>query len=509
MEDMSNEVDEVMGSQSMGQSVAPIDFLRLKKTEVNYDMNVETDLLENVTFREATTTGTGFCRFDLQKKGMLHSQSKLFLSLLSTGAAPDAFATYPLNIGVGSLIDRAVLKCGNQVLNEISDWQFLHMIKSALISNETKVERELYTSGRCVSKEYDYRTGVGRTVNNHVDVAGQKLDNGCDYNTGYVGGGAVTPGDELLPPVFARVGGADPDVSPTYSIDLSDLFPFLKTYNLPLYLIDEPLSIELHWSPTIGNRLFCGGEVGSGATAQRLNINELKFAADYIFYSADEMLRYADEVNSKGLGFQFPDYRLSKFNVSSAQLQSGVVRNLGMANRFVSRVLSVASLDYSQQNDKIDQSRTRVFGRYNAAAPEQPGGGGEVGGFKYNVRYNDRFEFPTDITNYARAFTHFTQSESLPFVGRREYSNQGGTSISQTVRMIGADQQVSLNGTSLFLGTRLSNGRVGTRGIELHLTLGETTALVAPANSTYVVRSYSEYMRSARLQNGRFDIFNV
>jgi len=501
-EDRSNEVDEAMGGQSMGEVVAPIDFLRLKKTEVNYDMNVETDLLENVTFREATTTGTGFCRFDLQKKGMLHSQSKLFLSLLSTGVAADSNATYPLNIGVGSLIDRAVLKCGNQVLNEISDWQFLHMIKSSLISNETKVERELYTSGRCVAKDYDYRQGVGRTQNNHIDAIGQMLDNGCDYNTD------AAPADDLLPPVFARLGDADPDVSPTYSIDLSDLFPFLKTYNLPLYLIDEPLSIELHWSPTLANRLFVGTAVGSGATAQNLNINELKFAADYIFYSADEMQRYADEVNSKGLGFQFPDYRLSKFNASAAELQAGVVRNLGMANRFVSRVLSVASLDYSQQNDKITQSQDRVFGRYNAAAPAQ-GADEEVGGFKYNIRYNDRFEFPTDISNYARAFTHFTQSESLPFVGRREYSNQGGVSISQTAKMIGASQDVSLNGTSLLLGTRLSNGRVGTRGIELHLTLGETTALVSPGGSSYVVRSYSEYMRSARLQNGRFDIFNV
>ena len=56
------------------------DFVRLKNIPVDYIQQVETDLLEAVVNQEATDTTTGFCRFELQNKGILHSHSKLFLS---------------------------------------------------------------------------------------------------------------------------------------------------------------------------------------------------------------------------------------------------------------------------------------------------------------------------------------------------------------------------------------------------------------------------------------------
>ena len=49
------------------------DLLRLSKVPTNLQQNVETDLIETSTFQEATASGTGFARFDLQQKGFLHS----------------------------------------------------------------------------------------------------------------------------------------------------------------------------------------------------------------------------------------------------------------------------------------------------------------------------------------------------------------------------------------------------------------------------------------------------
>ena len=118
-------------------SIVP-DLVKLSSIPVNYEQNVETDLIETSTFQEATGTNTGFARFDLQQKGFLHSMSKLFIGLVP---ATNARGYLPLNIGIGSVIDRAVLKVGNQVLNEISDWNHLHMIKSSQIDNENNVVR--------------------------------------------------------------------------------------------------------------------------------------------------------------------------------------------------------------------------------------------------------------------------------------------------------------------------------------------------------------------------------
>ena len=53
------------------------------------------------------------------------------------------------------------------------------------------------------------------------------------------------------------------------------------------------------------------------------------------------MTRYA-EANPR-IEFSFPDYRLSKQSVSHTQLASGIVANLGMANRLCSRVITMIS----------------------------------------------------------------------------------------------------------------------------------------------------------------------
>ena len=58
------------------------DFLRLTQVPVNYLQKVETSVLDPVVFNEGSgSTVDGFIRFTLQRKGFLHSHSKLFLSL--------------------------------------------------------------------------------------------------------------------------------------------------------------------------------------------------------------------------------------------------------------------------------------------------------------------------------------------------------------------------------------------------------------------------------------------
>lgn len=52
------------------------------------------------------------------------------------------------------------------------------------------------------------------------------------------------------------------------------------------------------------------------------------------------------------------------------------------------------------------------------------------------------------------------------------------------------------------IGTQLTGGRVGVRGIELHLTMD------VDAN-TDTMRNYCEYMRTATLLNGNMSITNA
>ena len=467
-------------TQMSGEQERVPDFLRLGKVPVNYLQQLETDLLDPVVFNEGSgSTVDGFCRFTLQPKGFLHSHSKLFVSLIPPSTVSGAM--FPANIGVGSVIKKAVLKVGNKVINEISDWDYLHGLKSAHISNENNVERELYTTGRYVNHEFVYDAGQNENASTY------SLNAGRNENGGNV---------QMLP--FAKMDGntaATIAQSPSYAIDLSDLFPFLKVHQLPLYMITEPINIELTFRPPALHRVVkTAGAAGADFLIDR---NELKFCADYIFYgSGEEMARYAEQ--NKSMSFSFTDHRMISTSVTQASLQSETVRNIGMASRQVNKVITMFNPPRANELSLLQGVSAE------GSVADQTGGAndGKVAGVSYNLRYNDKFEFSSNVTNTARLFNLLQDTEGVVFVTRDEY-NSGGGGIDAAITFEGLNQRTDLRGAFFYNATRLTGGRVGTRGIEIHVKMDEIHTEVD------TMRNYCEYLRVANLENGEFTIFNV
>ena len=454
------------------------DFIQLQQIPVNYIQQVETDLLEPVVFNQGSATNTGFTRFTLQNKGFLHSHSKIFMSIVPESTNNDVY--FAPQIGIGQVIKKAVLKVGNKILNELDSWNSLYAVKSSLITNESNIDRELATTARWLNHKFVYNTDSEVFASN------------IGLNT------EVEPeANKLFLPDWATMDAAKPAECPTYMIDLSDLFPFLKVHQLPLYMINEPINIELTFEPTTKFRT----QIGTSDTvdiAMNIDRNELKFCADYIFYGAsDEMERYANA--NKDMSFSFVDYRLTEHTTSQTDLASGVIRNLGMANRLVSRIITTIGADASTVNEQS------ILGQHNSLSPFVAADG-TSGVVKYNIRYNDRYEYTSDVDNTARLFSILADSEGVPFLARAEYSNEGvaGT-ITNTESYDGRDQSVNLQGQLFYLGSRLTNGRVGQRGIELFLSGSFNPSGRVPN----IIKSYCEYMRVARLTDGHMEIFNA
>ena len=447
-------------------------FLMLKQIPVNYIQQVETDLLEPVVFNQGAATTDGFCRFVLQNKGFLSSHSKIFLALKPDSTITDAFLSP--HLGIGQVIKKAVLKIGNKQINEIDSWAGLYGVKSSLITNENNLEREQYLTGRYLNHDFRYQDGSKALAD------GYGLDNGVAYTR-----------TNLKTPTWSVMDGSLADQCPSYSVDLSDLFPFLKVHQLPLYMINEPIAIELTFQPTQKHRV----QIASGQDTEKtceIVRDQLKFCADYIFYGAtDEMDRFAQA--NGDLSFSFVDYRVVEHSTTTDSLTSGVIRNLGMANRIVPRIIVTTS--------KTNELEETILGEYNSLGPAINASGVE-GDFKYNIRYNDRFEFTSDVDNTARMFSIFTDSESVPFVTRDEYSDQGVAGQISTNTFQGYNQRDKLQGRFFYMGTRLTNGRVGQRGIELHLTSGVP-------NNVDLLRVYCEYVRVARLVGGNMEVYNA
>ena len=450
-------------------------FLKLDQIPTNYVQQLETDLLEPVVFTQGSTTSDGFTRFTLQNKGFLHSHSKLFVALKPT--ATNTRNYLQPHVGIGQIIKKAVLKIGNKTLNEVDSWQGLYAVKSSLITNENNVEREQYLTGRVMNHGFRY------DVDSSVEAPDYGLDNSVEYNT-----------NDLSVPNWANMDHSKPEECPSYMIDLSDMFNFLKVHQLPLYMISEPINIELTFVPTVKERVQIPS-TGTSDVATEIVRDQLKFCADYIYYGAsDEMQRFANA--NKDMSFSFVDYRLVEHTISATELASGVVRNLGMANRIVPRVITLFA-DTGFDEDSI-------VGKYNSIAPFVNGSGAKPD-LKYNIRYNDRFEFTSDIENVARLFSMTTHSESVPFITRNEFSGQAVSGGIATDTYEGRNQQDNLDGHFFNLSTKLTNGRVGQRGLELHVSGTFPSSGRVPD----LLRCYCEYVRVARLVDGMFEVYNA
>jgi hypothetical protein len=443
--------------------------ISLTQIPVNMAQSLETDLLEPVVFNQGGIATDGFCRFTLQNKGFLHSHSKLFLSVEANASVNSGY--FNPATGIGQIIKKAVLKIGNKTLNEVSSWDSLFAVKSSLIKQENNVEREFYTTGRFMNTDFRYNAGSKNLA------ANTGLDNGWEYND-----------TELNIPLWAEMDGAHKEDSPTFSVDLSDLFPFLKVNQLPLYMINEPINIELTFYPTMGYRLQIDANDDTGKEAV-IRRNDVKFCADYVFYGeTDEMERFANA--NKDMSFSFVDYRLVESTINQANLSSGLIRNLGMANRVVPRIITTLADE--------GLGETNILTHSNSISPALTGG--VPGPVKYNIRYNDRFEFTSDVDNTARLFSILTDAEGVPFLTRSQYSHQKNMITPNTLQ--GRAQNSNLNGTAFYLGTKLTGGRVGQRGVEIHISGG------FPASAD-LMRNFCEYLRVAKLSNGMFEVYNA
>jgi hypothetical protein len=513
---MSNEMAAAPSGSAPSVSSGQIpDLLKIGAVQTNLQMEVDTDVIDPVV------QNSKFIRFTLQNKGILHSHSKIQfgykLPITPQAAANDAWM--PINIGIASLIQRATLRIGNQTICEIDDFAHYTAYRSQFMSGESMRERLQYTTGQAMAKKFaysnegDHFTHLVPPTNtsdqfggggSNSESRGLALDMGRsfynipgDYG---VAGGATAEMAEMPEYLNINKGG---ELS-TFQWSLSDFFPFLKTNQLPLYMMKEQIQLEFVLNDESGKRAWNGALANN---AIQLDTSKTQMIADYIYYPQDMMVSYANA--NKNLQFSYVDYRLSKLTHQAATTSSQI-RNVGGAGRIISKIVWGFSNDTDDQDDS-------VLLTYNAGANERTANIGVLppiavtpairnntnGTTVMNVKMNNGFIYPIDVENTARLFHNVVQAEGLtPYTTRQEYANEGQ---SLTKRVLEDQvQDAVLQGKQFWNACRLNRGeRVNSRGIELYYQMN---ALPASANG-YTLRTYLETMKSAVLNNGRVESF--
>ena len=479
------------------------DLLRIGSVAVDTAINVQTDILDPVIFSEREA------RFVLDNKGILHSNSRITFSTAGdTNTDGNGRAFFPAGVGVHSLIQRASLRIGTKTVCEIEDYAHFAAYETTFLPPDAIKEREGVMSGRMMSiaPTLDGRSASFVSASDSASISESvieaksiQIDNGMNL----VLQGAAT---ELWKPILNTViptpsrtvfDYQDEENQPTYSVMLADLFPFLKTNQLPLFMIEEQVSIHLTFTPYKSGVLSArvcttdGTNLTKDASLRRA---DCQLISDYIFYPQEMMEQYR-QANSN-MQFAYVDYQFVKRTVSATEYSSGLIQNIGGAGRVVNKVF-MGSQGVGDLSDAL-------LNNYVAEGPTISAT--TTGKVTTNLKYNDNFLYPIDVSNDARHYHNVFSSEGrVPYISRDLYRGEGqlATTLALTpgsVDFEGYSAQEDLRQKFFYTAYRLNKGeRVNSRGIEVY----DTRTTVGTA-STF--RCWLQVMKVASLKDGMFSM---
>ena len=431
------------------------DLVKIGAIKTDTLIDVETSILEPVQHSQTQ------CRFRLENKGILHSNSKLVFKMTNPGATRSAY--FPINIGIFSLIENCRISSGGKTLFESRDSNMLTAYESMFLSNEHNTEREIFTTARLMNHNMMYDVNASGAKSRGVYV-----DTGMD--------GEDSSDDIIMPSFIELKNGAQ------FQINLSDLFPFLKFQQLPLYMMSEQVTIELEFSSN-AKRMW---QDAAESITFDIDTSETKLIADYQYYPESMMEAYANANRSLQLTYNI--YRLSKQTIDATGNLK--VRNIGGNGRICTNVIA------SLQDDTLTGVENPLIS-YSSLAPA--GSGTSNGSITLNLKYNNHLLYPIDVDNYAHHQHNTAQSRGMvPFVTRFEYCGEGTDLSVAADTFEGADMRARTKGAFCWQSHRLNrNERVNSRGIEYQATYQTN-------GGSRTQRIWVESVRIATLQDGRF-----
>lgn len=519
MTSINNSAQEMtQGGAPSGASAIP-DLVKIGTIPSDTAIDVATEILEPVSFSQSE------CRFVLTNKGILHSNSRITFALdggvfSNYTSGLDAF--YPANIGVAALLQRVRLTVGGKTISEIEDFNHYYAYESQFISPELNKEREqVFTSRlglgvRPTLKERQANYNDAGTAVNNIESISEAdsvcIDNGKDFDYNVkknAGAGGVLLDTATVPKPNRRVFDFQSDEHKgVFSILIADLFPFLKMNQLPLFMLKEQVAIHLTFQPKVAD--ITGGGASSrivtplgdaGDEDATIVRDDVKMVADYIFYPQEMMEQY--RVSNANMSFNYVDYQFVKRTVPQETFEGQLIQNVGGAGRIVNKVCVQV-----ENKSPGDQG---LINDYGSDTPLVTATGN--GTITTNLRYNDLFLFPIDVSNSARQFHNLVQTEGrIPHISRDIYSGQG--QLAKEVEFgsvegypMGADYgggssslDADVRGRGNWHCYKLNrNERVNSRGIELY---DKRTSM----DDKSTLRAWIQVVRQAQLMDGKMAV---
>lgn len=430
-------------------------------------MSIETSVLE------PTLINPTFARFVLDKKGILDTGSVLKLQVTTADAGG---GWLPIKTGIHAAIERATLRIGSKIVATSDQYSHYQTIRRAFKTTEEKSLKDMV------------KVGTLDAVAPSPAQDGTIALKDCLYDTGNVAGTQINQ--------YALTDSAT--TTPEFSIKISELFPMMRNVQLPLYLINEPCSIEVTFRSQADGQsgvLACL-PAAAATTAASVVPGSIQLLADYLTYDDGRMASIAAMVMSQsGMVMPYDDVVLTTTQFPAVPDPAGAVteqritRDLGLSGMMVKSI--VASMGSDPVTDNI-------VGLYKSEAFAVDD--------SVQVRINDRQMYPRELTRVTQKQHQLSQVFNADIsIHSAEYSLNLATDKSVATRTVtnpmvsaactlGGRAQSPLEGSQYFLGFDLSTDvmgspgsgqRVGQKPIQMLHTLRRTTADFAARQVKY------------------------
>ncbi len=442
--------------------------------------NVDTSILD------AQVVRNDYIRFVLDRKGILHSNSKISLSMKLSGTEHPAF--FPFPTGVYGLIKKCVLRAGTTILDSTDSYGLLSAYENQMLGNDTALRKERIKSGFVNARKSQKVPSINAQVLNGTEIASAlSYDLGREFAVTLDTDGKAPVGDKVKTTIHENqnlVNESD------FVLELSTLFSSLRFTQLPLFMIDQPVIIELFLEDTNSHRI-CTPQGGT-LPVFNLDLDSPKLIADYIYYDIDTMNNFASQNSTMSLPFF--EHQLIRTNVNYSTTPN-FTRNLGGAGKAISMIKIAHNEPDSadRHNSLINDFKSDIH---------ETGGGDDVA---YNVKVNDKFLFPVKVSNVCEQYVNTLEAEGLPLnLSAREYQDDLGTDFTNVELIEDHQQPASFNGQKRFMSIyNLTGERVNNRGLELHIDVANGS------DKSLLQNVWLQISKTLILQNGRFtEIYN-
>lgn len=454
-----------MSSKTISSYITPdkVDLNNFNADLESQQVRVDSEILHPIS---NTNTGTNdYVKFVIENKGILSPKSKIQFCGTTTGTYADNVAFYPMLTGGIANIRSARLMVGNRTIATSERYNQFFATQRGLVRPCKRLGVDAVR--HLTNDSYKVVVKADGTKNNGVGVYTGELD----MTGGY---------EDVVFNTFSQIGSTS-NGSPTWSVSLEELFPFMAdNLDIPLFVLKPNeqvvLQIDLQNDSELGDR-----SVRDYSNDQYdktlMYVPDVKMICDFVYFNQDRMDDIMNSYRVNGDLVEYVDLQLVEQSLQDLAADTQNTQKIILTG--TNRVCRGLFATYQQNQGTTRNYVQNVLGNYfseNIATRRA-----------FNLTINNQqllVSTPSDITDSQMYYYYSTWNGNLPAFIPKPLYDIGNTQMTDNV--VNGIANSNLQGKNSPMGISFGNQGFAINSVPIQMTLVREQGGTATKNRIYV-----------------------